>query len=188
MGHGWVAARRGPVAGCRRWVADAVAGSRGLSPMGRGRVAARRGPVASSVGVSSVLGGGSGGFVVHPPLRYHVRLAASGRRRLVQTGGSELCLSSASAPQRVEEFGGVSDVSDVSDVSGVGTVGTVGTVGVSLTVHAHGHCREIYYSLSGAVGLLSGLSGVGAVGTVERLSGSCRVRVSEWSGQGSGKS
>ena len=33
--------------------------------------------------------------------------------------------------------------------------------------------------LSGAVGLLSGLSGVGAVGTVERLSGSCRVRVSE---------
>ena len=48
----------------------------------------------SSVGVSSVLGGGSGGFVVHPPLRYHVRLAASGRRRLVQTGGSELCLSS----------------------------------------------------------------------------------------------
>ena len=52
---------------------------RGLSPMGRGRVAARRGPVASSVGVSSELGGGSGGFVVHPPLRYHVRLAASGR-------------------------------------------------------------------------------------------------------------
>ena len=90
---------------------------RRVSPMGRGRVAARRGPVASSVGVSSVLGGGSGGFVVHPPLRYHVRLAASGRRRLVQTGGSELCLSSASAPQRVEAFGGVSDVSDVSDVS-----------------------------------------------------------------------
>ena len=30
-----------------------------------------------------------------------------------------------------------------------------------------------------AVGLLSGLSGVGAVGTVERLSGSCRVWVSE---------
>ena len=53
------------------------------------------------------------------------------------------------------------------------------TVGVSLTVHARGACREIYYSLSGAVGLLSGLSGVGAVGTVERLSGSCRVRVSE---------
>ena len=53
------------------------------------------------------------------------------------------------------------------------------TVGVSLTVHARGACREIYYSLSGAVGLLSVLSGVGAVGTVERLSGSCRVRVSE---------
>ena len=64
-------------------------------------------------------------------------------------------------------------------LSGVGTVGTVGTVGVSLTVHARGACREIYYSLSGAVGLLSVLSGVGAVGTVERLSGSCRVRVSE---------
>ena len=53
------------------------------------------------------------------------------------------------------------------------------TVGVSLTVHARGACREIHYSLSGAVGLLSVLSGVGAVGTVERLSGSCRVRVSE---------
>ena len=53
------------------------------------------------------------------------------------------------------------------------------TVGVSLTVHARGACREIYYSLSGAVGLLSVLSGVGAVGTVERLSGSCRVWVSE---------
>ena len=62
MGRGWVAARRGPVAGCRQWVAD---GSR----MGRGRVAARRG----------CWGGGFGGFVVHPPLRYHVRLAASGR-------------------------------------------------------------------------------------------------------------
>ena len=48
-----------------------------------------------------------------------------------------------------------------------------------MTVHARGACREIYYSLSGAVGLLSGLSGVGAVGTVERLSGSCRVWVSE---------
>ena len=64
-------------------------------------------------------------------------------------------------------------------LSGVGTVGAVRTVGPSLTVHAHGCCREIYYLLSGAVGLLSVLSGVGAVGTVERLSGSCRVWVSE---------
>ena len=38
--------------------------------------------------------------------------------------------------------------------------------------------RNILFAV-GAVGLLSGLSGVGAVGTVERLSGSCRVRVSE---------
>ena len=56
-----------------------------------------------------------------------------------------------------------------------------------MTVHARGACREIYYSLSGAVGLLSVLSGVGAVGTVERLSGSCRVWVSECRARAQGR-
>ena len=97
-------------------------------------------------------------------------------------------------PQEVGADGGVRTVPVISEcvhpmlLSGVsGLSSTIGcrvcrdcrdcraTVGVSLTVHARGACREIYDSLSGAVGLLSGLSGVGAVGTVERLSGSCRV-------------
>ena len=125
--------------------------------------------VGCSVGVSSVLGGGSGGFVVHPPLRYHVRLAASGRRRLVQTGGSELCLSSASASIRCCCRG----CRACRALSGVGTVGTVGTVGVSLTVHAHGGCREIYYSLSGLSGYCRGCRVSGLSG----LSSGCRDHV-----------
>ena len=58
-------------------------------------------------------------------------------------------------------------------LSGVGTVGTVGTVGVSLTVHAHGHCREIYYSLSGLSGCCRGCRVSGLSG----LSSGCRDHV-----------
>jgi len=58
-------------------------------------------------------------------------------------------------------------------LSGVGTVGTVGTVGVSLTVHAHGHCREIYYSLSGLSGYCRGCRVSGLSG----LSSGCRDHV-----------
>ena len=58
-------------------------------------------------------------------------------------------------------------------LSGVGTVGTVGTVGVSLTVHARGHCREIYYSLSGLSGYCRGCRVSGLSG----LSSGCRDHV-----------
>ena len=58
-------------------------------------------------------------------------------------------------------------------LSGVGTVGTVGTVGVSLTVHAHGGCREIYYSLSGLSGYCRGCRVSGLSG----LSSGCRDHV-----------
>ena len=58
-------------------------------------------------------------------------------------------------------------------LSGVGTVGTVGTVGVSLTVHAHGACREIYYSLSGLSGYCRGCRVSGLSG----LSSGCRDHV-----------
>ena len=64
-------------------------------------------------------------------------------------------------------------------LSGVGTVGTVGTVGVSLTVHAHGGCREIYYSLSGLSGYcrgcrVSGLSGLSS-GCRDHVGCECRT-------------
>ena len=49
----------------------------------------------------------------------------------------------------------------------------VGTVEVSLTVHEHGGCREIYYSLSGLSGCCRGCRVSGLSG----LSGSCRDHV-----------
>ena len=58
-------------------------------------------------------------------------------------------------------------------LSGVGTVGAVRTVGPSLTVHAHGHCREIYYSLSGLSGYCRGCRVSGLSG----LSSGCRDHV-----------
>ena len=104
------------------------------------------------------------------------------------------CALGRIGPQEVGADGGVRTVPVISEcvhpmlLSGVsGLSSTVGCRdcrdcrdcrGVLDSARTWSLSRNILFAV-GAVGLLSGLSGVGAVGTVERLSGSCRVRVSE---------
>ena len=127
---------------------------------------------------------------------YHPRNGWTGGAECSPLGpkaGCVRCALGRIGPQEVGADGGVRTVPVISEC--VHPMLLSGVSGLSSTVGCRDcrDCRGVLdsartwsQSLSGnilfavgAVGLLSGLSGVGAVGTVERLSGSCRVRVSE---------